>query len=52
MYLFQRVVPNEFGWIYPSPGRLLDASSDKIYLDFTGFGHEDWNFNLKFAVNG
>jgi hypothetical protein len=50
-HLFQRLVPNEFGWVYPSPGRLRDPDSEDVYLDFTGFGHEDWNFNKDFAVN-
>jgi hypothetical protein len=51
-YLFQRIVPNEFGWKRPSPGRLKDVRSKTNYLDFTGFGHEDWNFNTELSIEG
>ena len=51
VYLFQRVIRNNDGWIRPSAGRLgFDRDGD--YLKENGFGHEDWNFNTGLAIDG
>jgi len=49
-YLFQRIVPNEYGWQRPSPGRLSEGG--RHYQETNGFGHEDWNFNKDLAISG
>lgn len=48
--LFQRIVPNEYSWSHPSPGRL--SKSKGHYQQTTGFGHEDWNFNTELTIKG
>ncbi|HEX7046617.1 MAG TPA: HNH endonuclease [Gammaproteobacteria bacterium] len=51
VYLFQRIILNNFQWTRPSPGR-LGASGEGEYVQKNGFGHEDWNFNNTLLVDG
>lgn len=51
IYLFQRLIQNENQWVKPSPGR-LNVKSEGEYVGKNGFGHEDWNFNFDFEING
>jgi hypothetical protein len=50
-YKLHRVAPNSEGWVRPSPWR-LGAAGVGSYVMEHGFGHEDWNFNFGFAING
>jgi hypothetical protein len=51
IYKIHRVASNPNGWTRPSAGRLgLAGFGD--YVKKNGFGHEDWNFNFDFAVDG
>jgi 5-methylcytosine-specific restriction protein A len=51
VYLFQRIILNNFQWTRPSPGR-LGPSGEGEYVQENGFGHEDWNFNKTLLVDG
>lgn len=51
IYLFQRLIQNENQWIRPSGGR-LGQKKEGEYVGKNGFGHEDWNFNLDFEIDG
>jgi len=51
VYVFQRVIHNDNGWVRPSEGR-LGFPDDGDYLRDNGFGHEDWNFNTDLSVDG
>lgn len=50
VYIFQRVIRNNDGWMNPTPGR-LGYPKDGEYLKENGFGHEDWNFNTSLSIN-
>lgn len=50
IYLVQRLIQNENQWTKPSPGRLGPVGEGE-YVQENGFGHEDWNFNLDFAID-
>jgi predicted HNH restriction endonuclease len=49
VYLVQRIITNSYGWTRPSPGRLGPLGEGE-YVRENGFGHEDWNFSLDFAI--
>jgi 5-methylcytosine-specific restriction protein A len=51
IYIFQRVIRNNDGWIRPTSGR-LGFPHDGDYLRENGFGHEDWNFNTSLEIQG
>ena len=51
IYMFNRIVQNHFQWTRPSPGR-LGPTGEGQYVQENGFGHEDWNFSHKLAING
>ena len=50
-YVFQRIINNGYQWMRPSPGR-LGPSGEGDYVQKSGFGHEDWNFNENLAFDG
>ena len=49
IYLFQRIIHNENGWVRPVEGR-LGFPDDGSYLCDNGIGHEDWNFNTNLTI--
>ena len=51
IFLFQRLIQNENQWVRPSGGR-LGRKSEANYVKVNGFGHEDWNFNYDFEIEG
>jgi 5-methylcytosine-specific restriction enzyme A len=51
IHLFQRIINNDYNWQKPSPGRLVPKGKGD-YVKKNGFGHEDWNFNNKYTVDG
>jgi predicted HNH restriction endonuclease len=51
IYLFQRIIQNNFQWTRPSPGR-IGPSGEGEYVQKNGFGHEDWNFNKSHLIGG
>jgi len=50
IFLFQRIIQNHFQWTRPSPGR-LGPFGEGEYVQKTGFGHEDWNFNKNLLID-
>lgn len=50
IYIFQRLIQNQFQWQRPSPGR-LGPHGEGDYVKMNGFGHEDWNFNKSLTIN-
>ena len=51
IYLFQRIIQNDFQWTRPSPGR-LGPSGEGEYVKSNGYGFEDWNFNKNLLIGG
>ncbi|WP_206631303.1 hypothetical protein, partial [Mesorhizobium sp. M7A.F.Ca.MR.362.00.0.0] len=50
-YKLHRIAPNSEGWVRPSRGRLSQKGVGSFVHEH-GFGHEDWNFNIDFAIDG
>lgn len=50
-YVVVRVVHNTSGYQRPSGGKLA-RRSESSYARQSGFGHEEWNFNKSFLVDG
>lgn len=49
--LTQRLARNDRRWTQPTPCR-LGRSGEGEYVQNHGFGHEDWNFNARLAIDG
>lgn len=51
IFLTQRLARNDRRWILPTPCR-LGRAGEGDYVQRYGFGHEDWNFNTRLAIDG
>ena len=50
IYIFQRIIQNDYQWTRPSRGR-LGHSGEGRYVQENGFGYEDWNFNKNLLID-